>query len=279
MSPPLGQKRGVFTMRRVASALNARTASTLFSSSIACSLLFLAARTSSLSFFLAANANLHPSSTCSAMTFCLAERSSVTDFTIWGRLISGISTRAVARSRELMLFIVSLLLRIFSARSSAVIKDNSTVALSTILMPLSLRQSAMRVLRLSSIWSMKPSTFLFCAMISASASVLMLACLTNMRRANVEVMSRLPCSVGNSELRRRRILSAGTPVKMTLPRRSKPRRPDRPAICLNTIEFRKTLSPANTEVRVGMLIPIDSVSVEITTDNLFIRNKRSTACL
>mmetsp|Transcript_71859 Transcript_71859/g.116531 ORF Transcript_71859/g.116531 Transcript_71859/m.116531 type:complete len:267 (+) Transcript_71859:1321-2121(+) len=266
-------------MRLVASALKARTACTLFSSSIACSLLLSAARRSSKSFFLAAKANLHPSSTCSAMTFCLAERSSVTDLTIGARSVSDISTRAVARSRELMLFIVSLLLKIFFARSSGCIEDNSIVDTSLILKPLSLRQSAMRVLRLSSIWSIKPSTFLFCAMISASASVLMLACLTNMRKANVEVINKLPCNVGNSELRRRRILSAGTPVKMTLPRRSKPRRPDRPAICLKTIEFRKTLSPANTEVRVGMLIPIDSVSVEITTDNLFIRNKRSTACL
>ena len=40
-----------------------------------------------------------------------------------------------------------------------------------------------------------------------------------------------------------------TPKKMTWPMGSKPRRPDRPAICLNCKAVRKRWSPAKTTLR------------------------------
>jgi hypothetical protein len=85
------------------------------------------------------------------------------------------------------------------------------------------------------------------------------------RRTKLVVIGKWPLRLGSFELSRRQTLVYGTPWKTTFPRKSKPRRPGRPAAWRNPRTVRKTESPEKMTVLQGMLIPRAKVPVAITT--------------
>mmetsp|Transcript_82425 Transcript_82425/g.265813 ORF Transcript_82425/g.265813 Transcript_82425/m.265813 type:complete len:217 (+) Transcript_82425:798-1448(+) len=89
-------------------------------------------------------------------------------------------------------------------------------------------------------------------------------------------MVRLPCIAGSSEHNNCSTLQRGKPKNTVCPRRSKPRRPARPASCWNCMESKKIESPTNTLVFEGMLIPTAKVEVEMTIPKRRRRKRRST---
>mmetsp|Transcript_25409 Transcript_25409/g.83552 ORF Transcript_25409/g.83552 Transcript_25409/m.83552 type:complete len:202 (+) Transcript_25409:784-1389(+) len=96
------------------------------------------------------------------------------------------------------------------------------------------------------------------------------------RRMSASVMGKLPWRRGTLLTMRLLARYCGTPKYTTFPSESKPRRPARPLICRNWSELKCTESPANTTVLHGMLIPMASVSVEITTRRCLARKRIST---
>mmetsp|Transcript_15310 Transcript_15310/g.36302 ORF Transcript_15310/g.36302 Transcript_15310/m.36302 type:complete len:462 (+) Transcript_15310:1098-2483(+) len=281
MRSPVGVKSGVLRTRAQALALWSRMSlmrsrsATIAGVSAACPADF---STISSSFFVAATPN--PTSCTARSTACLSfvERSSMISISSGLRCASGMSSSADARSRELMCRSASLRRSSsMSARSLVAIPAIDSDCSSSTEMFLSERHSSSSGLTVSSILSMNDSTLRVCSITSASCCVRMLACLISMRSPKLDVSSRLPDSVGSSELSSRWILSLRTPANTMFPRRSNPRRPERPAIWRKFMALRKMESPAKTEVLVGMLMPIASVSVAITTESRFMRNRRSTA--